>query len=437
MVVSLPADASRWPYGAGEVRRFGLRWRGHRFRGTHEKRWPGHRSPNRSDVHVLPFPHVSPSVHLTIVLTTLNAGGMERAAVNMANHWVARGWRPTILTTSQRGRPIAYELDPRVVHRDIGWRRDPEDHEMDHPSLEAILGAVDSDLPEYDLVLADVVLLTLLRRAIQMTRPEVVISLSDVMNVRMLIATHGLRFRRYVSERCDPERTQLKPEWERLRRRLYPRADGVIAQTESAARHFERHGAKARAIANPVVPAPPANGATKEGKSIVTVARLVAFKRLNVIIRAFASLEARHPEWRLDIWGDGPLREHLAGLIAELGARRIALRGHARDVYAAFRAADLFAMSSNTEGFPNALCEAMAAGLPAVVYDCGAGVREIVRDGVDGVLVRDDGPQPFAAALERLMADDEERQRLAARAPEVVQRFSVGEVMRQWEECIG
>jgi glycosyltransferase involved in cell wall biosynthesis len=376
-------------------------------------------------------------VHLTIVLTTLNAGGMERAAVNMANHWAARGWRPTILTTSQRGRPLAYALDPGVIHRDIGWRRDPEDHELEPETVQAILRAIDSDRPEYDVLLGDVVLLILLRRAIVATRPEVVISLADIMNVRMLAATQGLRFRRYVSERCDPERTHLKPEWELLRRRLYPHANGVIAQTESAARYFERHGAKARAIANPVVPAPPANGTQKEARSIVAVARLVAFKRLNVIIRAFASLEARHPEWRLDIWGEGPLRDYLAGLIAEIGAERITLRGHARDVYSAFRAADLFAMSSITEGFPNALCEAMAAGLPAVVYDCGAGVREIVRDGVDGVLVREDGPHAFALALERLMTDDEERQRLAARAPEIASRYSVEAVMRQWEEYIG
>ncbi|HEX6159677.1 MAG TPA: glycosyltransferase family 4 protein [Thermoanaerobaculia bacterium] len=376
-------------------------------------------------------------MHLLIVLTTLNAGGMERAAVNMANHWAARGWRPTILTTSQRGRPIAYALDPRVIHRDLGWRRHPEDHEMDHDSLHAILGAVPSDVPEYDLVLADIVLLTLLRRAVQTIQPEVILSLGDVMNVRMLIATHGLRVRRLVSERCDPERTQLSAAWERLRRRIYPRADLVVAQTRTAARWFEQHGAKARAIANPVVPAPAKNGHVKEARSIVAVARLVAFKRLNVLIRAFAAIEANHPEWRLDIWGEGPLRDWLRELIEKVGAQRITLRGHASDVYAAFREADLFAMTSVTEGFPNALCEAMAAGLPAVVYDCGAGVREIVRDGVDGVLVREDGPEAFAVELEKLMRDDDRRERLAARAPEIVERFSVGEVMRQWEECIG
>lgn len=376
-------------------------------------------------------------MHLTIVLTTLNAGGMERAAVNMANYWAARGWRPTILTTSQRGRPVAYALDPRVMHRDIGWRRDPADHEMDHESLRAILRVIADDEPEYEVILADIVLLTLLRRAILETRPQVVISFCDVMNVRMLVATNGLRLRRLVSERNDPERTRIDWRWERLRRRLYPRADAVIAQTDAAARWFERFGAKAIAIANPVLAAPPRNGHVKQAKSIVAVARLVAFKRLNVLIRAFAALEDKHPEWRADIWGDGPLHDWLADLIAQLGAKRITLRGHAHDVYAAFRQGDLFAMTSSTEGFPNALCEAMAAGLPAVVYDCGAGVREIVRDGVDGVLVREDGVPAFASALERMMIDDEARSRMALRAPEVVERFGVENVMRRWEECIG
>ena len=100
---------------------------------------------------------------VTIVVSTLTAGGAERAAVNMANHWASRpGWRPTILTTSQRGRPVAYELDPRVIHRDIGWFRLPDDDEMDHDSLRAITGAIDLGNPENDVLLASIILLTLL-----------------------------------------------------------------------------------------------------------------------------------------------------------------------------------------------------------------------------------------------------------------------------------
>jgi len=93
-------------------------------------------------------------------------------------------------------------------------------------------------------------------------------------------------------------------------------------------------------------------------------------------------------------------------------------------------------MTSTTEGFPNALCEAMACGVPPVVIDCGAGVREIVRHGVDGLLVRADGPVQYAEILDRIMSDDAERARLAARAPEIVDRFSEEKVMGRWDEVL-
>jgi GalNAc-alpha-(1->4)-GalNAc-alpha-(1->3)-diNAcBac-PP-undecaprenol alpha-1,4-N-acetyl-D-galactosaminyltransferase len=382
-------------------------------------------------------------VKVTIVVSTLNAGGAERATVNMANHWAARGWKPTILTTSQRGRPVAYALDSRVTHRDLGWRRDPHDHELDLDSIDAILGQLDPGDPQCDPLFTDLMLMLMLRRGIVSTEPDAVISMIDIMNIRMLAATAGLPLRRVVSERCDPWRTDIRV-YEPLRRRFYPRADRVITQTADAARYFERFGAKCHAIPNVVMAAPmspsePRNlGTSARGtRTIVAVARLVQFKRVNIIIRAFARIAHRHPQWRLDVWGEGPMRAFLQGVIEEVGGgERIRLRGHAHDVYEVMHGADLFAMTSSTEGFPNALCEAMACGVPAVVYDSGAGVREIVRHGVDGVLVQQDGVEAFANALDRIMSDDEERARLAARAPEVAERFSAETVMRRWEEVL-
>ena len=373
---------------------------------------------------------------VTILVSRLIPGGAERATVNMANHWARRGWEPTILTTSQRGRPLPYALDAGVEHRDIGWRREPRDEEMSPDAVRAITSQLDMHDPVWDPLFGDVVLLTLLRHAIAETKPHAVISMIDLMNVRMLAATEGLKLRRFVSERCDPWRTDLR-HYEPLRRRLYRRADGVIAQTSDAARYFERFEAKCFAIPNVVVAPPAGERRSHSKKTLIVVARLVAFKQINTIIRAFAQIADRHPEWTLEIWGEGPQREFLESVIARVGhADRIHLRGETRDVYPLLREADLFAMASTTEGFPNALCEAMACGVPAVVVDCGAGVREIVRHGVDGVLVPSREISDFAAALDRVMGDDAGRARLAARAPEVVERFSADKVMQRWEEVI-
>ncbi len=379
---------------------------------------------------------------MTLVIGTLDGGGAERVATTMANYWAAGGREVAILTTDFAGESSCYGLNPRVTHLDLSsqlFNSVPTDLKVIAPLVELISACSQS---ERAVLNPKVTHILKLRGAILSTRPDLVISFMDHTNICVLLATHGLDLPVIVSEHADPSQNSIGEGLELLRRRLYPQASYVTVLTEESLCYFSSvAGMRGRIIPNVLTPSvfvrTDETPQQKNGKTLMAMGRLGHEKGFDLLLSAFALVAERHTDWTLEILGEGPVRHYLESCVQKLGlSGRVQMPGFTHRPFDAMRGADLFVLSSLDEGFSNALLEAMACGLAAVSFDCPSGPRHIIRDGVDGILVPPRDVQAMATALERLMGDEAERNRLAARAPEVVQRFGVEKVMSMWEELV-
>ncbi|MFA1544243.1 glycosyltransferase [Actinomadura monticuli] len=165
---------------------------------------------------------------------------------------------------------------------------------------------------------------------------------------------------------------------------------------------------------------------------VACVGRLSHEKGVDLMLEAWQRASARHPEWRLHIYGSGPEEDELRAQAAAV-AGSVEFRGVIAEVEDALVEASVFALPSRAEGFPMSVLEAMAYGLPTVAFDCAPGVRELIADGRGGVLVEPGDTIAFAAALERLMEDPDVRRRLGAEARASVLRFHPDAVLARWD----
>jgi len=173
---------------------------------------------------------------------------------------------------------------------------------------------------------------------------------------------------------------------------------------------------------DPVPPVPAKSCPAKRGFTLLFVGRLAAIKDLSTLIRAAAIAVQRVPDLRLWVVGDGAERSRLESLVAELGiGENVTFWGERMDVAGFFRAADLYCMSSVSEGLPMSLLQAMSVGIPAVVTDVG-GMAEVVRNSDAGLATPVGNPEAMADAVVQLASDPDRRRVLAENARNAYQQ---------------
>lgn len=337
-----------------------------------------------------------------------SSGGAERVMTVLANAFSAQGHDVVMAVLSANSKPF-YSLDASVKYVQAGKTVNIPFIRFIHKSFKV-------------------------RRTMISERPDVIISFMTPMNCWVLLLTLGLRVPVFVSERVNPalfEKTILG----KLRSLLYPLSAGIICQTTEAKDYFQgKFYDKCVVIPNPVTKRIIEKKDYQPSNKICAIGRLVEQKNYPFMIKVFAQFHETHPDYELQIFGNGELKDDLQELINLTGLRdKVILQGVSDELTERIITYDFFVMTSDYEGMSNALAEAMAAGLPCIATNCaGGGASALVRDKHNGFLISIGDEKGFVDIM-NLCADDlDMRRRIGQEAVHIIDSLSVQKITAEW-----
>lgn len=368
----------------------------------------------------------------------LVCGGAERVAARLLSHWRDLGF--TVYLVSRHPGHMNFYPMPSGVQ---GVSLDRLEPWLEQTCRQEKLPIIGSRLRRFVPFRTFIRLVSesfRLHRALRQINPDVTVAFLTPANVKLLLSAFGLRCKVVISERNDTRAYRYPIVWRVLRRLLYRRADMVTANMAGAVQDMAAYVPESRLafVPNPVE-LPPDELLARADRSnrIVSVGRLVSYKRHLMLIQAFASLSEEFHAWELDIVGEGPMRSELEEAIVEHGlCGRVHLHGLSRNVDAYYRAGGIFVLPSRVEGTPNALLEAMAHALPCIVSDSISGALDYIEGGVTGEMFASESTADLTRRIETLARLPELRGEMGAKARNWLLAATPAAAYQAWDRVI-
>lgn len=321
---------------------------------------------------------------IDIITRAMTSGGAERVIAQLANYFTEKNISCRIITTENG--EVMYPLHEKIDVVAIGKK-------SNNKVIDRIL--------RYKKI----------RNVVQRNKPDVVLTMPEDTGIYAILALIGTGIPVYVSERNNPWVMPDVKITRLLRKVAYPFAKGIIFQTQMAKSFFPQYiQKKGVVLQNPVdatrIPEPYIG---ERKKVFAAVGRLEPQKNFPMLIKAFSEFHKEEKDYKLVIYGEGRERSNIENLIKELHLENfVSLPGRNKDVLNCINDCAAFILSSDYEGMPNALIEAICMGMPVISTDCpSGGPREIIENKKNGLLIPVNDVQQMEQAMFNIIKDDQ------------------------------
>ena len=363
-------------------------------------------------------------------------GGAERVIIDKANYLSQEGHQLMLVSYEQGQHPLPYELDANVQYEDLDCRF--------------------FTLSKYSVFERMYHFFRLKRKfkrelhyVINIFNPDVVVlasewqklinSVVDAAGTIPVIAEFHNAYD-YIMRKVGVSENSIKKytsRWYSMRTlKGLRRCAKMVVLTESDARCWRQHFDNVCVIPNPVTIYPDVvDDIPKDNGRILFVGRFNYEKRIDRLVMAFSMIADRYPMWHVDIFGEGNEKQNLLRLIKKMNLEnRVIIHEPTREIYDEYKRSEMLVLCSEHEARPLVLVEAMSCGIPCVSLDCPYGPREIITDGVTGLLALDGDIEDLARKIEWMIVHEDERKKMGRNAREDAAKYKMSVIMQDWEQ---